>query len=253
MSHISQLPPLQCFLVVFGSVYFAALMILCAVRVIHKRRWWQPIQGPTVQLTGTLLGLVLAFLLAGAWKQVSDARNTIYKEVSGFYKLHAAASVLDDARREHILKLAREYVNLVLDEEWSYMQDGGEGPKTKEALSKLRYYVARLSPDSLNQSAVQRTLVDSIDNIITARSDRLNISRDVVSGFTWMIVFLQAATVLLAVALFHDQHPKGQVLAVWLVATVISGTIFLVFIHDQPFAHDELVNSEAFAVLLSIL
>src|SRR5437588_11977471 len=106
---------------------------------------------------------------------------------------------------------------------------------TPRPLAEALQSVLALTPAGSGQQTAQRQITTAIETALDARRQRIIISRSAVNFVKWCCLYLQAACVLLAIAMLHYDDRLAALVAMGLFATGVSASALLIAAHDRPF------------------
>lgn len=106
-----------------GAGLIAAAAALAAHRVVpeHIRDALQDYSGLITGMSGTLFALTASLMIVSAWTTIGEAKQNVAKEARAALDLYWYARTLPEQARTTIQTLMREYLSLVIDEEWRLM------------------------------------------------------------------------------------------------------------------------------------
>ena len=92
-----------------------------------------------------------------------------------------------------------------------------------------------LTPLNRGQETAKREIATSLESVLDARRQRINISMSQVNWVKWSCLFVQAICLFLAIAMMHNDNRSSSVLALGLVATGVAVAVLLIATHNRPF------------------
>ena len=245
---ITTLHPFYLFLIVFAIMYLLAFIVLSLSKRIVSTKLWAPIQTPMMQLSGVFLALLLVFLATNVLKDLSDAKSAVEHEANAIEKAAFLSAKLAPQDKSRFLKGLESYLRQVAKSEWEIMQQGKDDVQAGQMLFDFQNQIELLDISSKNGRADK--LAETVQDIVVYRSNRIAASHDLVSPVTWGIVLLQTALIMLTVALVHYENHRSQVMALFIISSVIAAVIFLILYYDQPFANAATNSRETFHLLI---
>jgi len=237
---------------VMGLMLTAAMaafaLLLCwlsfASRFSAYAQNWKGVVPPFVAVPATLFGLMMTFLSQDVWEANRSAYRAVTLEREQLAMLTALSSNGDNTN--DIPRAVRDYVETVVGLEWKTMEDGKEAPETEAALNRLTRVVA----DAKIEPVFQRTLIDTVMRLRSAREQRLALAGGFPDDRKWAAVIIIAFITQVAIAVAHLDRPRPQLLAQAIFALAAIVPISLVASVDEPYSPPNAVNSEPLAQLL---
>jgi hypothetical protein len=92
-----------------------------------------------------------------------------------------------------------------------------------------------LTPLNRGQETAQREIATSLESVLDARRQRINISMSQVNWVKWSCLFVQAICLFLAIAMMHNDNRSSSALALGLFATGVAVAVLLIATHNRPF------------------
>ncbi len=176
------------------------------------------VNGLIFAIVGVLYAIVVGFVVTSQWQNVSSARDAAQQEANGLVRLYWVADELPAGQRDDIRALCDRYAREVSDDEWPDIRRG-EATSTagQSILSRLSSTVhAPTTPD-----AQADRLTDALDEVFTGRQQRLNLSRQNLSGMMWFVMIAGGVfTVALSYLFGVDSRPAHLIMVVSLVGTI---------------------------------
>jgi hypothetical protein len=91
-------------------------------------------------------------------------------------------------------------------------------------------------PSGQSQQVAQREIVSGLKDALDARRERIVISRSEVSWIKWVVLYLQAACVLIVIALVQSDNRLASAIAMGVFATGLAASALLILSYERPFA-----------------
>ena len=110
--------------------------------------------------------------------------------------------------------------------------------------------VLALDPKSAGQQVAQRELVQSIETALDARRQRIILSESSINWVKWVVLLVQAALTLLAVAMVHSDNRAANRIILGIFATGVGVAVVLIASNSRPFSGELAVTP---TVLLQVM
>jgi len=107
-----------------------------------------------------------------------------------------------------------------------------------------------LTPANPGQEIAQRGIYTALEDALDARRQRIIVSLSQVSLAKWLCLSVQAACMLVAIAMLHCDNRGALAIASGLFASGVAVSIFLILAHDRPFTGEISISS---APLLQVM
>jgi len=226
-------------LVVFAAMYLLTAVIYLLVTrlaVGERLRTFKAISPGMLPPLAVVLALLVGFLAAQVWSDMDRAATTVNREASA---LRAAVLLSDEFPGEadvQLRDLVRQHVHTAVTEEWPAMsRRGATLTLVPVALAKALKLALGLDPHTPGQVIAQRELVAAIQTAFDARRQRIVLSASSVNTVKWAALLVEAALMLLAIAMVHCDNPATNRLILGIFVTGVAAAFLLIASHSRPF------------------
>jgi hypothetical protein len=226
-------------LAIFGITYLLAAVIHAGVAVLaagHRTKSFKAVSSSMLPVLGIIFGLFVAFTAAQVWNDNDHATATVNREASALRSAIVFAAAFPGEGETKLLGLMRGYIQDTTAVEWPLMEHRAASLKAPpRQLIETLQLVLSLPTDSRGQQTAQREITTALENALDARRQRIIVSYAEVNLVKWLCLYLQAACVMLAIALVHCDDRLASLTAIGLFATGAAASVLLIAAHDRPF------------------
>jgi hypothetical protein len=186
---------------------------------------------------GVIYAVMLGFAVIVVWEKYHDAEVAVAQEASAIVALYRLAGGFGPdgrvAARAHI----EDYLSSVITDDWPAMARGGLSPKATDSLNEL--YAEVLSrTGSGEHSALLSEMFYQLDQITSARRQRLVLCGGIVPGVIWIALFTGAALTIGFTMFFGTRNPRAEMLMTGILALMIFTVLMVIGTIDYPFTGD---------------
>jgi len=207
------------------------------------------VAGPIIGTVGTILAVVLSFLLVGNWQEYDAAAATMSQEASSVGDLYHIASYLPAPIASQLQAACRSYVEIVVDREWPAMREGRSSPEALQASLTMLQIVARYQPQAAAQQTLQQNALLLATTILDGRRTRLFDNDQGIPAYFWAGNFFLAALTIAFCYLFRVRKRSLHV-AMTVGLTCAIATLFAITAElDYPFRGDTQLRPYPFVQL----
>ena len=194
---------------------------------------------------GIIFGLFVAFTGAQVWSDNDRATAAISREASALRSVLVFAAIFPGEPEARLHGLIKDYAQETATVEWPMMarQTAALGT-TPRALSEVLQFVLALPAAGPGQQTAKHEIVSAIETALDARRQRIIVSLAEVDLVKWVCLYLQAMSVLLAIAMVHAEDRGASLITLGLFATGIAASVLLIAAHDRPFVGQISVASD---------
>jgi hypothetical protein len=184
-----------------------------------------------------VFGLLVGFLVAQLWGNISDARDAVNQEASALRTVELLAKPFPPKQRARIDNLVRAHILNAANVEWPDMakQHATLTVVSRPLAGALDAAVA-LKPTSYGQRVAQREMVSGLETVMTSRRARIILSQSTVNWIRWTAVIALAVFTLIGIALVHTDNRRQAAVAMSIFAAATAITIVVIASEDRPFS-----------------
>ena len=251
---LHNLPVAWMTLAAFAATYLLAGVIFAVVNLLargERARVFKSISPGMLPPLGILFGLFVAFTASQVWSDIDRANAAVNREAGALGAVEILATGFPGEPEARMRNLISRYIREAATEEWPAMaRRTGTLKITPPALAEALRLTLSLSPQNQGQETAQRQIATALENALDARRQRVIISGSQVNLLKWSCLAVQAACILVAIAMVHIDNPRGSAIAMAIYGAGIAVSVLLVAAHDSPFAGEISVGPEPLLQLL---
>jgi hypothetical protein len=245
---LHNLPVIGLVVVVFGTTYLVAVAICAAViglAIGERGRAFKGVSPGMLSPLGVLFALFIAFTASQVWNDNDRASIAVNQEASALRAVLVLAAAFPGEHDAALRALVRRHIEEATSREWPMMAKGTAtlSVASPALIDALRLALA-ISPGNQGQQTAQAEVVSEIRAALTARRERILISHSQVGPVKWLCLIVQAAGLLLLVALVHCDNRLTAGIAIWIMATGMATCVLLIVAYDRPFVGQLAVGPE---------
>jgi hypothetical protein len=235
-------------LVVFGFTYVvaAAIYAVVATMAVGKlAKSFKLISAGMRSPLGVVFGLFVAFTAAQVWSDNDRATASVSREASALRSIQVFSASFPGEPGTRLQSLVRDYVQQTVTVEWPMMaHQTATFHTTPRPLAEALQLVLSQPTTLSGQQTAQHEIANAIETALDARRQRIIVSLTQVSFVKWVCVYLQAACLLLAIAMVHSDDRAASLIAIGLLATGVASSALLIAAYDRPFVGQLAVKPE---------
>ena len=202
---------------------------------------------------GVLYAVLLGFVVIIAWERWYDAEKALAAEAGSAATIYRLSIGLGDPAGAALRADMSSYLKSVLADDWPAMAVGRWSLVTTRVLTDLYAEVVRYHPSELQDSNLQKDLLNALDQLTRARRDRLVMAQGTVPNAIWFVLFLGAALTICFTFFFGAEHVGTQSLMTGVLAALILSSIFVVVAIDRPYTGAIMVPKDSIRAVLEDL
>ena len=234
-----------------------AVIITCQIiitRFIGKEalRKSHEVGGYYLSLVGTTYAVLLGLVVFDAMAKFQRAEKIVQTEAKSVVAVYSISEQFP--KEEAIIKgLLRDYVDEVINNEWSMMGKGEISEKARHLVLTLIHTIKKIEPITQNQQGVYPTLISETVSLWESRQDRTRPANFGIPTAEWVILLIGAA-ITISFTFFFTIETQGIDIVMRGMATVlIAISLYLVLLFGAPFGGDLRVSDEPFSAVRNII
>ena len=216
------------------------------VQLALRRRWpglrdgdHNDVAGFVIAIVGVIYAVLLAFVVIVSWEQFSEAETVAGSEASALRTMYRASTAFPPEVREQLRGDVRDYARAVVEVEWPAMAESQPGsPVVAGLLDRTSAHLAALPTTTPTQQEYAGVEADRFNDVVTARSSRLDFVEQGVPGVLWMALAVGAVVTIGFSMIFAMSSGLLHALMTASLAVLIGMLLFVAVAIDHPFAGD---------------
>jgi hypothetical protein len=239
-------------LFVFASVSLAGLLLTRPIvrRLLDGSSKHNDVISYCFAAVGVLYGLMLGLIAVGTWQNFSDADSKAAKEANSLGALYRDLDGYPEPLRTQTEDLLRDYMQVVIEEEWPAHQQGEVLDAGDGILERFENKIMGFEPASETEKIAHREVIDTLDSVIENRGYRMQSVSTALPGVLWTVVLIGAIVNIGLTYLFWIENLRLQSLLVMAFASSLAMLIFLTAAMDNPYRGEFSVSSGAYQYVL---
>ncbi len=233
--------------------------VAVGTQLLLRRRWsvlresdHNEVAGFLIAIVGVIYAVLLAFVVIVSWEQFSRAGDTVGQEASALRTIDRTAAAFPIDSRARVRADVVAYAHAVVDVEWPAMADGRPGsPVVGPALDRLSVDLEALPADTPARVQFVGAEVERFNDLVTARSSRLDFVDQGLPGVLWAALVVGAVVTIGFAMIFGVSSPLLQTFMTASIAVLIGIMLFVAVAIDHPFAGDVAVTPGSLERVLS--
>ena len=236
---LADLPVVWMAFLVFGLTYLVAASIyaiVVALATSERAHVFKAVSPGMLSPLGVLFALFVAFTASEVWGNIERAKTAVDREASAAKSVLVLAASFPGEPEARLRGLIHRYIEKAVTEEWPSMAHQSSALSvTPRSLAETEAAILALTPHSPGQEIAQRALADAISTVFDARRQRILLSHSHVNLLKWACLFVQAISMLIAIAMVHIDNRRTIAIAMGLFTSGVAVSFLLIFAHDRPF------------------
>jgi hypothetical protein len=236
-------------------VAVGGLVLVQRLVATERRKQHNDVAGFIYAVLGVSYAVLLGLMLIAVWEQWNAAEEVASDEANELAGIFYFAYALPQPEGRHIQQLASSYAQVVVEQEWTAMEQGGSSPKAWATLDELRGTILGLEPPTGAKQvpysqARYNEVLEQLHGLGDGRRERLLAASGGLPTILWVVLIGGGAITIAFTYLFGLQNTLVHTLMVASLALIIALSLFSVAALDHPFKGDVRIHPEAFEQVL---
>lgn len=243
------------FLIIAGSLLGVAACIFVVQRYVPHplRERHNDVAGFIFAAVGVLYAVLLAFVVIAVWENHATARESTFKEADELAGLYWVSRELPLPLGAELEKQTLEYAKTVMHKEWPLMSDHRSSPEATQLVYKLREGVMTYHPNGPREEILAERAVSHLENMASARRERLNQVGEEVPTLLWIALLAGAVLTVGFTFLFGLSNTFTHTLMVLMLTGLVVVSLVVIKEMDFPYNGVTKIHPTAFEVFLDRL
>lgn len=197
--------------------------------------------------------VLIAFVVFVIWNKMENTNSKIEGEANNLINLYYDASAFPDSVKNEIQSTIRDYVKIVIEEEWNLLAEGKGSQNAVKSFIKLnRIYLSVHAGQVSNEEVISQSM-DNIKDLREFRRHRLLSSRQFMPDILWLVLILSSVILIVFTFFFSVKNILLNNIMMSLLVFVSVLVLYLIYVLDHPFAGRDAIKPEAFQPILDII
>lgn len=193
------------------------------------------VAGWLTTLVGGAYGVVLAFLLGGAWQHYELARDGAMSEANAAADIHLLAEGLPEPVRSTLQREVVAYLDHVAADEWPLLARRRASDNTQARLHDIWLRLVRLDPRHPGVGNLQQSALERVACVGDERRRRLLVSRRHIPFMLWAVLVFGAAVTIGLTNFFALPYSASQMIMTSAVAAILAAVLVTIDALDRPY------------------
>lgn len=240
---------------VAGSITIIILCIGAALAFLFAvRRFWMPPTrsahndaiGPNVSVLGTTYAVLIAFMLSGVWSEMQAASLNTEQEANSLINIYRFAEQLPQESRIEVQKLAHDYAQVMISEEWPAMLHESSSPAGHVLAQSLWRALTSVQPHTPTEQQMMDHALSELTSMSEHRRVRILQSHQKLPAMLWAVLIVGGIVTVGSTCLFGIADFKLHIVQVFEISFLVSLMLMAIAAIDQPFQGHVRVPPDAF-------
>lgn len=200
------------------------------------------VAGFVLTIVGVVYAVLLSFVVVVVWQQFESSDNIAEREASAAADMYRLSAAYPSPLRQRLRSELRNYVYLMINDEWPSMRLGGISTAARNLTAALANQISSYGPRSSEQLQVQAQMLAILRVFLDSRRQRLHDNETGIPPILWWALIASAFITIGFVYLFGMENFKIQLIMTASLAAIIGLMFTLIVELDYPFRGDTSIS-----------
>ncbi len=210
------------------------------------------VAGPIVGTAGTILAVVLSFMVVVVWQEYDASAANVQREASAIADLRDIASALPSQSGLLIRGELSDYAVMIVRDEWPRMQHGDRSTAAHNIATQVERAIVTFVPKSAHDATLQAEALSLVRTFADARRQRLFDNSQGIPRLMWASMLFLSAITIGFTYLFRVDRFRIHLLMSMGLAAIIACIFVLIAELDYPFRGDLSISPQAFQTVIGV-
>jgi hypothetical protein len=192
---------------------------------------------------GTSYAVLLAMAVVAVWGDYRDAQRLVDVEAAAWGNMYQLAAALPQPDADNVQAALRDYMDALLDDEWTAMQRGHESARAAEALQKMRLAVLAVRVADIREATIYDHMLERMIELSEGRRSRLDMLPGSLPPLIDVVLVVGAVITISFTLFFGGKDVKTQSLMTGMLGLMINLVLLAAIELNYPFAGGVRVSS----------
>lgn len=239
-----------------GLLWVVGAAVISAILVVVTRRFGSEDDrektlgsgGAVFSIVGGLHAVLVAFILISLFDGANAAEDAVNREANGLVAVNWAAKSLPEPAKTKVDELGKQYVTIVVDEEWPAMREGADvTTKGWDKLNEMRATIETAAPDGDWALDRKTEAANQLWEVYQARQTRIDSAGSDVKPVVWLALIIGTILSLMFPYLFGGPNLISQLLITITLTSTLVLLLFAIYQMQNPFSGGVQIPPDVFS------
>ena len=240
-------------IMVFLAVAFSIIGLSIVWRFVPRQTFkaHNDMTDPIFQATAMAYTVLLAFVVVISWQNFNEAGTHAITEANCLVDLYRSSAAFTQPFESDIHSLIKEYVDIVINEEWTSLGRGEESLKAREILKNIWTLYTAYEPKAKKEEIFLAESVHKLDELREIRRLRIIDSRTGVHPILWFVLIVGAITIVSFTFFFGSDKFINHAIMASVLSAIIALILLTILSFSFPFTGSVRIEPQAFQQVIS--
>jgi hypothetical protein len=202
---------------------------------------------------GLLYAVLIAFVVYVTWTEFDTSIRDIELEANQTYLLYFNAGEFPEPSKTEIRNAVKDYITIVVNDEWKKLPAGDFDIKATHAITKLFDLYSKVDKQFSASSEFYDESITRLNDLSELRRLRILASTSHVPAVVWIILIFGGIVSIAFTYFFGMKNAPVHYTLVAILCSINALLLFLIYDLDHPFTGSDKITTHAFEVVLQVI
>lgn len=226
------------FLLIIGLSTFLSIAGLVIVRKRFSPdllKACHEVGGVMLAVIGTLYAIIIGMIVVNSQAKVDQASQMAISESNMLSSIFHLATTFQQPARDEIKEAIHQYASVVVEQDWSKVEQGKEKEASIPAYQKLWKTVTGYTPVNNKDQQSYSLMLSNMEELTAARRFRMVSAKGGLPLILWAVLIAGGVLTIWFTYFFYMESLIAQIIMTAGVAVFMSMNVYLIYICQNPY------------------
>ncbi len=191
--------------------------------------------GVMLAVIGTLYAIIIGMIVVNSQAKVEQASQMAISESNMLSSIFHLATTFEQPARQEIKDAIHEYASVVVEQDWSKVEQGKEKEASIPAYQKLWKTVTGYTPVNNKDQQSYSLMLSNMEELTAARRFRMVSAKGGLPLVLWAVLIAGGVLTIWFTYFFYMESLIAQIIMTAGVAIFMSMNVYLIYICQNPY------------------
>lgn len=191
--------------------------------------------GVMLAVIGTLYAIIIGMIVVNSQAKVEQASQMAISESNMLSSIFHLATTFEQPARDEIKEAIHQYASVVVEQDWSKVEQGKEKEASIPAYQKLWKTVTGYTPVNNKDQQSYSLMLSNMEELTAARRFRMVSAKGGLPLVLWAVLIAGGVLTIWFTYFFYMESLVAQIIMTAGVAIFMSMNVYLIYICQNPY------------------
>lgn len=186
-----------------------------------------------VLLSSTILWI---FVIISLWESYLMTDDFVVKESQALSEIVMDNKIFPEKFRKEINDAVKQYITLLIHDEWPLMKEGKTSIEANEALERIYTFLEQYTPNTTIEQIFYKEIISDFARVYEFRQSRLEKIESIIPSSLFAMILMSFSAVMLAICFIKEGTKKNNMILLAFSSFMIGINLSIIVLLDYPFS-----------------